>query len=435
MPCKKPSRITPYGKHARNRLGMSTIVFGPLKHRNFRLLLTGWVLGSTAAWVYQVVSMWLIFELTNSPLMLGFTGLFISIPFILTSLYAGVLSDYMDRRKVLLISQGLLTALATVPAVLAALDVIQVWHLYALSFTYAVLGGFDSPARQALVPLLVPQEQLMSATAMTSGVHRVTALFGPALGGFGMFLAGPSGALFFYALLQAIAFLNLLLMKTTARASRSQRSSLGRSILEGLQTVRGNRILLGTLTLSAVHTFFVTSQALMPVFARDILKVGPTGLGLLYSSSGLGAVFGSAFIVMMGDVRKKGRLLFLSDFSKPLALVLFALSTWMPVSMILLIYTGLFDIVGNAVRTTVLQLSTEDRVRGRVMAMNTMVNRGLGPLSSLQSGVLASLMGAPAAIATGSFLFVIFGVFFFLLVPEVYRFQKETTEGGGASTT
>ena len=369
--------------------------------------------------------MWLIFELTNSPLMLGITGIFMSVPFIITSFYGGALSDRMDRREVLLIGQGVLTVLAVIPGVLAAFDIIQIWHLYALSFSYSMIGGFDSPARQALVPALVPRDELMRATALTSGVHRSTALIGPAIGGVGISLLGVSGTFFVYALLHGCVLLSILFIKAPAVVIAPGKSSLSRSILDGFQEVRDRRILWGTLSLGAVHTFFVTSQALMPVFARDILEVGPTGLGLLYSSSGVGAVLGSAFTIAMGDVKKKGRLLFLSDFSKPLALVLFAVSTWVPASMLLLVYAGLFDIVGNAVRTTILQLSTDERIRGRVMAMNMMVNRGLGPLSGLQSGALASLAGAPPAIATGALLFVFYGIFLFLRVPEVYRFEKQ----------
>ena len=268
----------------------------------------------------------------------------------------------------------------------------------------------------------------MRATALTSGVHRSTALIGPTIGGMGISLLGASGTFFVYALLHGIVFLTLLCLRVPAGVIVPRRSSLSRSILDGFQAVRDNRILWATLSLGAIHTFFVTSQTLMPVFARDILEVGPTGLGLLYSSSGVGAVLGSAFTIAMGDVKKKGRLLFLSDFSKPLALVLFALSTWVPASMLLLVYAGLFDIVGNAVRTTILQVSTDEQMRGRVMAMNMMVNRGLGPLSGLQSGALASLVGAPPAIGTGALLFVIYAIFLFLRVPEVYRFQKPSPQ-------
>ncbi len=373
--------------------------------------------------------MWLIFELTDSPFMLGVSGIFMSVPFLITSLYGGAFSDRFDRRKLLLSAQLILTVVAFVPGVLAALDQVEVWHLYAISFLNSMVGGFDSPARQALVPTLVPKEEVMRATALTTGIHRSTALIGPTIGGFGISWFGVSGTLFAYAVLHTLVLVTLLFLKVPGAQPPVRKASLNRSILEGFQFVAGNRILWGVLSLAMVHTFFVTSQALMPVFARDILEVGPSGLGLLYAASGLGAFLGTSLSVAMGDVQKKGPLLFLSDFSKPLALVLFALSTWMPASMLLLVYGGMFDIVGSTVRTTILQLSTTPEIRGRVLAMNMMVNRGLGPLSGLQSGALASLIGAPPAIATGAALFVIYGIFLFLRVPEVYRYPKGQPEG------
>lgn len=396
---------------------------GPLRHRDFRLLWTSWVLSTTAGWVFRVVSMWLIFELTDSPFMLGVSGLFMSVPFMITSLYGGALADRFDRRQLLLIAQLVLTVVAVIPGVLSAFDLIQVWHIYAISLLNATVGGFDSPARDALVPTLVPKNELMRATAFTTGIHRSTALIGPTVGGFGISLLGVAGIFFVYALLHGLVFLTILWMKTPQAKVVAPSISVSESILEGLRSVMDSRLLWGVLSLQMVHTFFVTAQTLMPVFARDILQVGPTGLGFLYAASGLGALLGSGISIAMGDVRKKGPLLFISDFSKPLALVLFALSSWMPVSMLLLVYGGIFDIVGSAVRRTMLHLNTEPRMKGRVFAMNMMLNRGLGPLSGLQSGALASLIGAPSAIATGAALFVIYGIFLFFRVPEVYRYR------------
>lgn len=397
---------------------------GPLKHRDFRLLWLGWVLSTTAGWVFQVVSMWLIFELTDSPLMLGVSGVFGSVPFLITSLYGGAFADRFNRRNLLLISQIIITLVAFIPGVLSALDLIQVWHIYAISFLNSLVGGLTFPARDALVPALVPRDEVMSATAFTTGIHRSTALIGPTIGGLGISFLGVAGAFLAFALLDGLVLLTIVMMKTPEVRVAAPKTSINRSILEGFQTVIQHRILWGVLSLQMVHTLFVTANTLMPVFARDILQVGPTGLGLLYASSGLGALLGSSLSIAMGNVRKKGNLLFISDFSKPLALMLFALTTWVPASMILLVYGALFDIVGTTVRRTILQLSAEPQIQGRVFALNMMVNRGLGPLSGLQSGALASLIGAPSAIATGAALFVIYAIFLFFRVPEVYRYPK-----------
>ena len=171
-----------------------------------------------------------------------------------------------------------------------------------------------------------------------------------------------------------------------------------RSIVDGFRAAFDNRVIWGILSIEAVNTFFVTYRVLLPVYARDILSVGPTGLGLLYAAPGIGALIGSALAIAMGDVKKKGRLFTISAFTMPLALILFAFSVWMPASLAFLVLAGLLDIVGGTVRNTMLQLSINERMRGRVMSMNMMVHRGIGPLSHLQSGAIASFIGAPWAI-------------------------------------
>ena len=401
---------------------------GPLRYRNFRLLWTGWLLAATSSWIYQVVSMWLIFEMTDSPFMLGLKGIFTSVPFLIASLYGGALADRMDRRKILLIAETVMTFLAVIPGVLSAFNVIQVWHLYILGFLMATIGGLDGSARQALVPALVPRGELMRAIALTSAVRRSTALVGPMIGGLGISLLGVTGSYFVYALFHGAVLLALFLMRTPAMETETQGISMTRSIVEGFRAVLDTRILRGLLSIETVHTLFVTYQTLMPVFARDILNVGPTGLGLLYSGPGIGALIGSGLAITMGDVKRKGRLFAISAFFPPVVLILFAFSRWMPASMLLLILVGVFDIVGGAVRNTMLQLSTPDRLRGRVMSMNRMAHRGIGPLGGLQSGALASLVGAPWAVAGASLFFLIFGSFLLLRLPELYHYPKGASQ-------
>lgn len=401
---------------------------GPLKHRNFRLLWTGWILGATGSWIHQVASLWLILELTNSPLMLGVSGIFMSVPFLVTSLYGGALADRMDRLKLLRVAQAAASVLALVPGVLAALGVIQVWHLYVLSFLSWTVSAFDGPARQALIPSLVPRSELMSAIALTSVVRRATALVGPMIGGFAIQMAGVSGAFFLYASFDLAVLLTLLLMRKLPSGQPERRpSSMQQTILDGFKVVRSSPVILGILSLEAVNTFFVTYQQLMPVFARDILQVGPTGLGLLYASPGVGAIMGSALLLLLGDVRKKGRLFVTTALIQPVAIVLFAHSPWMAASMLMLAVAGILDVIGGTVRNAMLQLSTREQMRGRVMGMNMMVHRGLGPLSGLQAGALATFAGAPIAITAGASLFITYAAFLLSRVPELRRYEEKKT--------
>lgn len=401
---------------------------GPLRYRNFRLLWISWILAATSSWIHQVVTNWLIFELTDSPLMLGLNGIFSSIPFLITSLYGGALADRMDRRKILLISQIVVTCLAIIPGILTGLDVIRVWHLYTLGLLNATITGFDGPARQALIPTLVPRGELMRAVALTSAVRRSMALVGPMIAGLGISLLGVTWTYFIYATFHGLVLLALMLMRMPAMEAHVENKSMTRSIIDGFRAAYDNRVIWGILSIEVVHSFFVTYRVLLPVYARDILSVGPTGLGMLYSAPGIGALAGSALAIAMGDVKKKGRLFTISAFSMPLALILFAFSKWMPASLAFLMVAGLLDIVGGTVRNTMLQLSINERTRGRVMAMNMMVHRGVGPLSQLQSGAIASLLGAPWAIASTSIFFIIYGTFVLLRLPELYRYTQGTSQ-------
>jgi MFS family permease len=407
---------------------------GPLRYRDFRFLWIGWVLGATGSWVHQVATLWLILELTNSPFMLGLSGLFMSVPFLVTSLFGGALADRMDRRKLLLVTQGIAAILAFVPGVLSGLGVIQVWHLYALSFVSWTVGAFDGPARHAMIPSLVPEKQLMGAIALTAVIRRSTALVGPMIGGGAITFFGVTGAFFLHAMINVMVLATIFQMRTGDNAIDHRRAPMGRSIMEGLKTARGSRVIFGILCVEAVHTMTVTYQTLMPIFARDVLKVGPSGLGLLYMSAGVGALIGSAILVKMGDVKNKGKIFLLTVLIQPSAILLFGLSPWLILSMTMLAVSGVFEVIGGTVRNAMLQLSTENRVRGRIMGLNMMVHRGLGPLSGLPAGSVATLIGAPLAISGGAVFFILYALFMFMRVPELYRYRIRASDGASAGS-
>lgn len=389
------------------------------------MLWVGWLFGAMGSWIHQLTSGWLILELTDSPFMLGLNGVFMSVPFLIMSMYGGALADRMDRRHVLLMAQTLSTLLAFIPGVLTALGVIQVWHIYTLSFVSWTVAAFDAPARHALIPTLVPKEELMRAIAITSILRRVTALVGPLIGGLAIGTVGVAGAFFVYAAFHGMVLVSVILMRSHHTELEHQKTSMARSIVEGLKLMRGHRVIFGILTIEAVHTFFGSYQELMPVFARDVLQVGPTGLGFLYASPGVGAFFATAVLVMLGEVKKKGPLFMATAFLQPLIVALFALSPWMGISMLALMLAGLLDVVGGTVRNTMLQLSTHEQMRGRVMAMNIMVHRGLGPMSGIQSGTLATFIGAPLAITTGAAVVITYATFLFRRTPELRRYSSQ----------
>ncbi|NIO07861.1 MAG: MFS transporter [Deltaproteobacteria bacterium] len=397
---------------------------GPFKYRDFRLLWFGWLFAAMGSWIHQLTSSWLILELTNSPFMLGLNGVFMSVPFLIMSLYGGALADRMDRRKLLVLAQCCLTLLAFIPAVLTYLEVIRVWHIYALSFISWTVAAFDAPARHAMIPSLVPREHLMRAIAVTSILRRVTALIGPLIGGFAISTVGIAGAFLTYALLHSMVLISVILIRSHPTELEHKGTSMARSIVDGLKEMQRHPVIFGILTLEAVHTFFGSYQELMPVFARSVLEVGPTGLGFLYASPGVGAFLATGVLILIGDVKKKGPVFMVTAFLQPVLVGCFALSPWMGFSMGVMMLVGLIDVVGGTLRNTMLQLSAQERMRGRVMAMNMMVHRGLGPMSGIQAGTLATFFGAPFALTTGVIIVLSYATFLFHRTPELRQYSE-----------
>jgi hypothetical protein len=200
-------------------------------------------------------------------------------------------------------------------------------------------------------------------------------------------------------------------------------TSMGRSILDGLRFVGGNPLLFAMMTVETMNTMFAIYANLLPVFARDVLHVGPVELGLLYTAPGIGALLASAALMAHGDIRHKGRVFVITAILKPATMALFALSPWMWSSLLTLGLVGVLDVIGGTARHTMLQLMTRDRMRGRVMSIDMMTHRGLGPIAGVPSGAMATWVGAPLTLAGGSLLVVLYAILVALRVPALARWQ------------
>ncbi len=384
------------------------------------------VLNGIANWVYQVTGGWLVYELTRSPLMLGLNSLFAAIPTIVISLYGGAVADRMDRRKLLLITQILVVLLALIPATFSALGIIQAWHIFALNLVINTVTAFEGPARQALVPLLVPRGELMRAVALTSVIRRGTALIGPLLGGAAIAVTGAAGSYFIQFLLLVVVLLNTLIMKAPTGELESRGVTVGRSILDGFKHIYNAPLLFAMFGIEAMTMTFAMYVQILPIFARDVLNVGPTGLGLLYAAPGVGAILASAMMLTAGDVKAKGRLFAVTALAKPLASVVFALSTSVPLSMVMLGMVGFLDVAGGTARTTIIQLCVAQKMLGRIMSMDLVIHRGLGTINGLPLGALAALMGAPWGLAGGSIAVFIYIVITLWRVPAVDQYRESS---------
>lgn len=388
------------------------------RNRDFRLLWFGLLVSHLGAWMQQVSNSWLLLELTNSPLLLGLQGVFMSVPFITFSLLGGALADRFDRRRLLTVTQTTMIATAFAQGALVQFELIQVWQIYAFGALNWAVAAVDTAGRQALLPALVPREHMGSAIALNSSLRRGSGIVGPALGGLAIGAFGLAGAYYVNALSFLPVVLALAVMRVPALTVVGG-GSLLHSVADGIRYARRSRVVGGLLVLEACTGIFTGSTALIAIFARDVLAVGPEGLGLLLSAIGIGATLGTGLLLLVGDIPRKGRYVLLGSAVYPLVLGAFALSTDFGLSFAILLGLGVVDMVVGTLRNTVIQLTVEDHYRGRVMGMLSIATRGVSPLSGLQVGLLASVFAAPVAVLIGSGVALACALWIARRVPEI----------------
>ncbi len=401
--------------------------FAALHYRDFRLFWTGLFISNVGSWMQITAISWLLYEITHSPLQLGLNGLFRAIPTICFGLLGGTITDRYDRRRLLLFTQVILMLLAFLLGLLAQTGLIQVWHIYTLTLLSAVVGTLDGPARQSLYPSLVPRSALANAIALNSLLWKGTVLLGPSLAGIAISTVGTDGAFYANALSFLAVIVALFLMKTPSTKA-ARRGEFRKELNEGVAYVFSQKIILGIMAMEATSSIFGIDQAMLTIFARDILQVGATGLGFLQSARGLGAIVGSGLLIFMGQTRSHGKILFVSALLYGASFALFGLSDTFSLSLLWLLVAGATDTVWGAARNTILQLKTSEAMRGRVMGIFQLSNRGLNPLGQVETGLVVPLVGAREATFIGGLIVACITLFTGWKVPSLPRFQWEERE-------
>jgi len=398
--------------------------FAALQHRNFSLLWAGLIVSNTGTWMQNVAQGWLVLQLTNSPLWLGLLGLSFAIPMVVLPLVGGAVVDRINRIKLLYITQtgAMLTALAL--AIMTWTGTVHISYILIASFISSCLLAFDNPARQALVPDLVPNRDLMNAISLNSATYTGAALVGPAIAGA---LLAPLGAgtLFF---LNAVSYLAVLVALTFMRnvqthGSGRQHTSLGKSMLTGLSYAWNNRLIAALLGLSALAALFGRSyQTLLPIFARDIWNGGPAGYGILLSASGGGALIGAFGLASIRSVKRQGAILVASGLFFSLTVILFALSPTFWPAVGLLFLGGIAVTVFGTIISTFIQVAVPNELRGRVMSLYSITLIGLPSLGAMGSGSIAEFLGgisgAPRAVVIGG---IVMSVVLLLAAPSFWK--------------
>ncbi len=393
--------------------------YAALHYRNFTLLWAGLIVSNMGTWMQNVANGWLILQLTNSPLWLGFLGLSFAVPMIVIPPLAGAVVDRVNRIRLLFITQSMQLVTAMVLAALTWLGQIQAWHILLASFVGAALLAFDNPARQALIPDLVQPRDLMNALSLNSATYTGAALVGPALAGIMLEPLG-AGTLFF---INGVSFLAVIFalaaMRDVRTHSGGEVGALHRTLRAGLSFAWHSRLILALLGLSALSGIFGRSyQNLLPIFGRDIWHAGAEGYGLLLSSAGGGAVVGAFWLASLRHWDRQGAAMLISGFVFSLSLAAFAVSPSIWVGLILLFVTGVTSTILATILSTFIQFAVPNELRGRVMSLYTVTLIGLPSLGALGTGALAEWLGgtqgAPHAILLAT---AAMGVVLILVTP------------------
>jgi MFS family permease len=370
-----------------------------LHHRNFTLIWSGLLVSNMGTWMQNVAQSWLIYKLTgNDALYLGWLGLSFAIPMIVAPPIGGAVADRVDRIKLLYITQTSSMLLAVLLAVLTWTGAVQPWQILLTTFIGALLLAFDNPTRQALIPELVPREDLLNALSLNSATFTGAALVGPAIAGTLLDSVG-AGWLF---MLNAISYLAVIGALAAMRgAPRYQRrpTSLGNALFGGFVYTWRHKLILFLLLLSALAALFGRSyQQLLPIFADDIWHVSSEGYGALLSAAGAGALIGAFAMSSVREIRSQGRALVISGLVFCLALAGFALSPWFWLGVGLLVLVGIASTVFTTMIATVIQLRVMPELRGRVMSLYAITLIGLPSLGALGVAALARSLGDGATV-------------------------------------
>ncbi|MFH0802227.1 MAG: MFS transporter [bacterium] len=376
--------------------------FSALKHRNYRLYWFGQMVSLSGSWIQILAQGWLVLKLTDSPLYLGLVNAAASLPLLLLSMWGGVLADRFDKRKILLLTQFVSMLLAIVLGALISLELIKIWHVFLIAFLLGTVNSIDAPTRQAYIVELVGKEDLTNAIALNSAAFNGARIVGPAIAGFLISIAGLGWC--FY--LNGISFLAVLwglwLIDLTP-AKRHEIMSPLKNLILGLRYIRHTPCVLSLISLIAVSSVFgMAYMVLMPIFARDILNVGASGLGFLMTATGIGALIGALTLAYMGNFSSKGTFLLATCGLFSVAVFAFSLCRNYHLSLIIMAVAGWSLVSFTAVINTLLQSIIPHELRGRVMSVYVLAFLGLTPFGSFQAGIIAQWVGAPFALALGA---------------------------------
>src|SRR6202165_2653292 len=391
-----------------------------LRHRNFQLFFSGQLISLTGTWMQSMAQAWLVYRLTGSSLLLGSVGFASQIPVFLVAPIGGIVADRMNRHRVVIGTQVASMILALILAALTLGHLVQVWHVFVLAALLGVVNAFDIPARQSFLVDMVGKEDLMNAIALNSTMFNRARIIGPSIAGILVARIGEGWCFLANGLSYIAVIIGLLMMRVTKPARLASHGPAMTHLIEGYRfarhtaPIRSLLLLLGLVSLVAM-----AYSVLMPVFADQILHGGARGLGILMGATGVGAMLGALTLATRSGVLGLGRWVAFSCGGFGLSLALFSFSHHFWLSAAWLLPVGFCMMLGMSSSNTLIQAMTPDHLRGRVMAMYTMMFMGMAPFGSLFAGASAEHLGATFTVSVGAVACIGAAVLFFFHLPKI----------------
>jgi len=399
--------------------------FVALGYRDFRLLWIGLLISRIGSEMQVVAMNWQVYLLTGSALSLGLIGLSRFIPVMIFSLPGGIVADRFDRKKIMLVSQVLMIIFSLVLTIATYLGDITPIHIYLLIAASSIASTFDTPARQSVVPYLVPKKHFVNAVSLSTIMWQTAVVLGPSVAGFIIAFYGVV-AVYFINTISFIGVIIALLSMSKIRAEISKVTTFSlSSIIEGLNFVRRTPILYSTMLLDFFATFFSSATVLLPIFAKDILAVGPQGLGLLYAAPSVGGILAGFILSSLGHIKHQGKVLIAAVGIYGLATIFFGISKSFYLSLFFLFFTGAGDIISTIIRNTIRQIVTPDYLRGRMVSINMLFFMGGPQLGEVEAGLVAASFGAPISVVIGGIGTLVATAALSLFIPKLIKYRGD----------
>jgi MFS family permease len=391
--------------------------------RDYRLIFITILCGNTANHMRNVASLYQVYQLSGSSIQLGFTGFFQAMPFIFFGLFGGVLADTLNRKRLISITHTLNVLPGLTLAILTMTGVVQVWHVNVLSVLAGALQVLGGPARQAIIPSLVPQSHLLNAVTMTSLMMQGTQLTAPVIAGFLIDFYGVAASYFTDAALLLPSVVSVLLIRASGQPQSQRRRIAWRSLIEGFEFLWHTRIILSLFILDFFAVLFGFYRPILPIFADTIYNVGARGLGMLYAAPAIGALVGSAFVLAAGRIERQGALSIIATLAFALSLGFLGMAPWFWLGLVALGLLGISDAISVAIRRTVVQVLAPDDMRGRATSFLTVFAQTTNALGAVIAGAGAALLGAPNAALVGCLLCTLTIIATCWAIPQLWHYR------------